>query len=217
MNPDFWHERWENNQIGFHEGETNALLEGYFSSLGLAQGSRVFLPLCGKTRDIAWLLQQGYRVAGAELSATAINQLFADLTLTPEKTERGSLVRYSAPGIDIFVGDIFDLTADILGPVDAIYDRAALVALPRDKRTAYAAHLTRLTATAPQFLITFTYDQSKMEGPPFSVSDAEVRRLYESRYIVTSTHRKTLPDGLKGQLAATEDVWILRPKQSVQS
>ena len=213
MDPDFWHERWENNQIGFHEGETNALLEAHFGSLGLAGGSQVFLPLCGKTRDIAWLLHQGYRVAGAELSATAINQLFADLTLAPEITNCDSLDRYSAPGIDIFVGDIFDLATDVLGPVDAIYDRAALVALPQGMRTAYAAHLTHLTATAPQFLITFTYDQSMMEGPPFSVSEAEVRRLYESRYEITDTLRKDLQGGLKGQIAATEDVWLLQPRQ----
>lgn len=217
MDPDFWHERWEKNQIGFHEGETNALLKEHFGNLGLARGSRVFLPLCGKTQDIAWLLRQGYRVAGVELSGTAINQLFADLTLVPEITEPGPLKRYSASGIDIFVGDIFDLTADALGPVDAIYDRAALVALPREMRTTYATHLTRLTATAPQFLITFTYDQSRMEGPPFSVSEDEVRRLYESRYEITDTLRKPLPGGLKGQLAATEDVWLLRPRQSVQS
>ncbi|RVU35772.1 thiopurine S-methyltransferase [Hwanghaeella grinnelliae] len=212
MDPDFWHRKWADNQIGFHEGETNALLEAHFGRLDLARGSRVFLPLCGKTRDIAWLLDQGFCVAGAELSATAIKQLFEDLGLAPEITTIGSLDRHSAPGIDIFVGDIFDLTAEKLGPVDAIYDRAALVALPKEMRTAYAAHLASLTATAPQFLITFTYDQSKMDGPPFSVSEDEVRRLYEIRYEVTNMLRKDLPGGLKGQFDATEDLWLLNPK-----
>jgi len=212
MDPEFWHHRWENNQIGFHEGETNALLEAHFGGLGLPGGSRIFLPLCGKTRDIAWLLDQGYRIAGAELSATAIGQLFEELGLTPAVTALGPVQRYSAPGIDIFVGDIFDLTAAALGPVDAVYDRAALVALPDAMRMHYARHLMAITETASQFLICFAYDQGLMEGPPFSVPGGEVRRLYGERYEIINAASKQLPGGLKGQHEATEDVWLLVPK-----
>lgn len=213
MDPDFWHARWETNQIGFHEGETNALLAAHFGTLGLAAGSRVFLPLCGKTRDIAWLLSRGYRVAGAELSATAVAQLFEELSLTPAIADLGRMRRYSAADIDIFVGDMFDLTAETLGPVDAVYDRAALVALPVALRERYADHLIEITGAAPQFLITFAYDQSQMEGPPFSVPGEEVHRLYDDRYDISQTVSKNLPGGLKGQHAATEDVWLLQLRQ----
>src|ERR1700733_8099165 len=109
MDEQFWHRRWELNEIGFHEGKANALLVAHFGALSLADGSRVFLPLCGKTIDIHFLLSRGYRVAGAELSRIAIEQLFAELDVTPEIADVGSMSRYSAPGIDIFVGDIFDL------------------------------------------------------------------------------------------------------------
>ncbi len=212
MDPDFWHHRWETNQIGFHEGETNALLESYFGRLGLDPGIRIFIPLCGKTRDIAWLLSQGYRVAGAELSATAIRQLFEELGLTPAITAFGSINRYSAPDIDIFVGDVFQMTAEMLGPVDAVYDRAALVALPDDMRNRYARHLMAVTGSAPQFLICFAYDQALTEGPPFSVPAAEVQRLYEDRYEIVNAVSTALPSGLKGQVKATEEVWLLLPK-----
>ena len=130
MDSDFWHKKWEDNQIGFHRSSVNPLLVRFLSVLGLVPGARVFLPLCGKTRDIAWLRDQGFRVAGAELSRLAIEQLFDELGETPEITEHGALTRFSGEGIDIFVGDIFELSAPVLGPVDAIYDRAALVALP---------------------------------------------------------------------------------------
>jgi thiopurine S-methyltransferase len=209
MEPGFWHDRWANNQIGFHEGETNAILATHHAVLGLAPGSRVFLPLCGKTRDIAFFLSRGIRVAGAELSALAIAQLFAELGAVPVQTVEGGLVRHSAEGIDIFVGDIFDLTGGQLGAVDAIYDRAALVALPADMRARYVPHLHAMTGGAPQLLICFDYEQSLIQGPPFSVTGAEVRQLYGSLYDVAQIDAGPLRGGVRGT-PATETVWHLR-------
>jgi thiopurine S-methyltransferase len=210
MDANFWHQKWEKNDIGFHNSEANPLLVGYFKELALARGSRVFLPLCGKTLDIAWLLSRGYRVAGAELSKLAIEQLFAGLGVEPEITRVGDHDRYSAQDIDIFVGDIFALSGKILGPVDAVYDRAALVALPEAMRNRYTAHLMAITGKAPQLLISYEYDQSRLEGPPFSIRNAEVRRHYADNYDLALLASQDVPGGLKGQCAATENVWLLR-------
>lgn len=209
MDPDFWHARWTNNQIGFHEGKPNALLERHFSRLALARGARVFVPLCGKSRDIAWLLDQGFAVAGAELSRIAIEQLFDELGVAPVLSEDGALTRFSAPALDIFVGDIFNLSAATLGPVDAVYDRAALVALPRPLRARYAAHLVEITAAAPQLVICFDYDQSLADGPPFAVSETEVRTLYGDAYGITLLEDIDVPGGLKGKHPAREHVLLL--------
>jgi len=211
VDSEFWHRRWQKNEIGFHQGAADALLVRHFKSLFGTEGSRVFVPLCGKTRDIGWLLAQGYRVAGAELSAIAVDQLFADLGLEPKKTQLGDLTRYSAESIDIFVGDIFELSRELLGPVDVIYDRAALVALPEAMRASYAAHLVALTATAPQFLLTFAYDQSQMDGPPFSVPGERVQAYYADHYELTHLASQDVSGGLKGRCAATETAWLLRP------
>ncbi len=213
MDSAFWHQRWQKNEIGFHQGEADALLVRHFKRLFGTEGSRVFVPLCGKTRDIGWLLSQGYRVAGAELSPIAVGQLFTDLGLEPEKAELGGLTRYSAERIDIFVGDIFELSRELLGPVDVIYDRAALVALPGAMRESYAAHLVRLTATAPQFLLTFAYDQSQMDGPPFSVPAELVQACYADHYELQRLATQDVAGGLKGRCAATETLWLLRPAQ----
>ncbi|OZG72180.1 thiopurine S-methyltransferase [Hahella sp. CCB-MM4] len=210
MEADFWHKKWAANSIGFHQEEANPLLVKYFDELALGQGSRVFLPLCGKTLDIAWLRSKGHRVVGSELSELAIEQLFTELGEKPAVSEKGALKQYSAKDIDIFVGDFFDLTPDILGPVDACYDRAALVALPEAMRQKYSKHLTKLTNTAPQLLICFEYDQNLMEGPPFSVNADEVRQHYAGNYEVTCIGNEFCSDGLKGQWDVTEDVWLLR-------
>jgi len=209
MDANFWHDRWASNEIGFHKSEANPLLVKYVDELSLAKGSRLFLPLCGKTLDIGWLLSRDYRVAGAELSAVAIEQLFAELGVTPTITTVGSLDHYRAPQLDIFVGDIFTVTPELLGPVDAIYDRAALVALPRDMRARYAEHLMTLTGQAPQLLISFEYDQRVMEGPPFSVSNEEIREHYGQRYGIRVLTSLDVPGGLKGRCPAEEAVYLL--------
>ena len=214
MDAEFWHKKWEKNEIGFHQSETNPILKTHFDALSLNKGSRIFVPLCGKTLDISWLLSKGYRIAGAELNQMAIEQLFAGLELTPNISNIANLKHYSAKNIDIFVGDLFDVSKTTLGPVDAVYDRAALVALPEELRKRYAAHLTQITDTAPQLLVSYRYDQSLMDGPPFSVSDEEVDRHYGDRYEITRLASIDLPGGIKGKCAATENVWHLQNTKS---
>lgn len=211
MLANFWHQKWEKNEIGFHLAKPNPLLVKHFPTLNLKQGARIFLPLCGKTLDIAWLLAQGYRVAGAELSAIAIEDLFNSLNLTPNIKTLGEVTHYSAPNIDIFVGDIFTVSPAMLGSVDAVYDRAALVALPEDIRKLYTAHLITLTNHAPQLLICFEYDQALHAGPPFSISADEVKQHYQATYDVSLLGGSDVEGGLKGQCPATEHVWWLKP------
>lgn len=212
MEHDFWRERWNANQIAFHEKDGNKLLARHFDVIELPQGSRYFLPLCGKTGDIARLLSKGYRVVGAELVETAIQQLFEELGVVPEITGVGDLKRYSAENIEIYVGDVFALTQDMLGSVDAVYDRAALVAFPADMRPRYAAHIAAITGHARQMLITFEYDQSAMDGPPFDVNADEVRALYGDAFGIELVRRKVIPQGLKGQVEANEVVWLFKPR-----
>lgn len=210
MDAQFWHDRWAKNEIGFHKSEANPFLVKYVHELALNKGNRVFLPLCGKTLDIPWLLSNGYRIVGSELSAIAIDQLFSSLGVTPTITKNGRIAHYHANNIDIFVGDLFDVTRTMLGPVDATYDRAALVALPDTIRSRYTAHLTDITNHAPQLLICYEYDQRAAEGPPFSISHEEVRRHYADQYQLTLLTSEEVPGGLKGKCAATEHVWLLQ-------
>ena len=212
MDHAFWHDKWQANQIGFHQPHPNGLLTRHLSALCLPAGARLFLPLCGKTLDIHWLHQQGFHVIGAELSELAITQLFDEMALTPRITRLDHHICYSAPRLDLYVGDIFDLTADQTGPIDAIYDRAALVALPGDMRPRYAAHLATLSQRAPQLLITFTYDQTAMQGPPFSIDADAVAHLTRADYTRRALETVEVPGGLKGRCPATATAWHLRAR-----
>jgi thiopurine S-methyltransferase len=210
MNANFWHQKWERGDIGFHKTEANPLLIEHFEKLNLAKGSRVFLPLCGKSRDSAWLLASGYQVIEAELSELAINELFKELGVTPEISKIGKLTCYSAKDIDMLVGDIFDVSADYLGPINAIYDRAALVALPASIRQQYTSHLMNITNAAPQLLISFEYNQLLMDGPPFSVNENEVKQHYGATYQLNPVEIKNVAGGLEGKVASTETAWLLQ-------
>jgi len=209
MEASFWHNRWQTNQTGWHERAVNPLLVEHFPSLNVPPGGRVFVPLCGKSLDLSWLLSRGYAVAGAELSELAVTQLFAELGIEPSISDIGKLRLFHGEKIDIFVGDIFDLSREILGPVDAVYDRAALVALPETMRPRYTAHLKAITGMAPQLVIGYEYDQTVVAGPPFSVTSDELRRHYSGDYTLKLLARDEVPGGLKGKCPATEHIWRL--------
>lgn len=212
MDAVYWQGKWSANDIGFHQSDYNALMVSHFPKLNLPEAAHVFVPLCGKTRDIAWLLEQGFRVSGAELSRDAIDALFADLGIVPVVTQDGALLRYASPELVVFVGDIFDVTARALGKVDAVYDRAALVALPDDMRARYVRHVIAATERAPQFVLTFTYDQSAMKGPPFSIPSNVVADLFDRHYALRFIEEVVVPGGgLKGRTPAMEQAWQILP------
>jgi len=189
MHPDFWHDRWSNNQIGFHQAETNPHLRECWPTLDVAPGSRVFVPLCGKSRDMLWLCEQGYEVVGVEISPLAAEAFFAENGLKPTVSHEGDFVVYRTAGLSLYCGDFFALTPGDLAGVDAVFDRASLVALPPEMRAAYAQHMqSLLTPGTPILLVAFDYPQHEMAGPPFSVQEAEVRSLYGAHYAVQLLH-----------------------------
>ena len=211
MDAEFWLDKWQHNQIGFHKSEANPLLIKHIDALALDKGNRIFLPLCGKTLDIGWLMKQGFRVIGAELSELAIQQLFAELDLVPVITAIGDINHYRADNIDIFVGDIFDVTQDMISQVDAIFDRAALVALPPDMRKTYTKHLIEITSSAPQLLLTFEYGVTDVTGPPHSISQDEVVAHYGDHYHLKTLELFDIGGGFRGTSKAIEHVWQLTP------
>ncbi len=177
MKKEFWLERWERSEIGFHQDEINPFLLRYWPELN--HSGEVFVPLCGKSLDMVWLRQQGCTVLGVELSAIAVQDFFRENGHAPAHAKLGKFESCEADGIRILCGDFFDLTREDLAKVSAVYDRASLVALPPDMRERYARHLVNILPPATQILlITFDYPQAEMDGPPFSVSVKEVEALY---------------------------------------
>ena len=186
MKSHFWHERWQQNQIGFHQDEINPYLKSFWANPGLTPGSQIFVPLCGKSLDMLWLRQQGYQVLGIEISPTAVAAFFEENGIKPEVEDIHPFQRWSGDDIEILCGDFFALTARELEAVGAVYDRASLIALPPAMRRQYAEHLYQILPSPVEILlVTLEYPQQQMDGPPFSVSQDELNELYHDQYAIS--------------------------------
>jgi len=180
MQKEFWLERWEKAQIGFHDNAVNSHLNKFWGALRLSPGPQVFVPLCGKSVDMRWLQEQGCSVLGVELSDIAARDFFRENAYQAQLEALPAFQKYSAQDISILAGDFFDLTPQELGKVAAVYDRAAMVALPADMRARYVQHLRHILPSGTQILlVTFDYPQQEMAGPPFALPAAEVAALYQ--------------------------------------
>jgi thiopurine S-methyltransferase len=185
MTSDFWLSRWDENKIGFHQSLINARLMEYADRIGVEAGARVFVPLCGKTLDMLWLRERGAAVVGVELSEKAVSAFFADHLLEPRISRTETFVRCEAHDIVLLCGDFFALRDSDVEGVTGVYDRAALIALPPELRRRYAGHMASLLAPGTRMLLlTIEYDQSQMDGPPFSVTEDEVRELYGENFSI---------------------------------
>jgi len=183
MEPKFWQERWARNQIGFHLPEVNPYLLRHWPTLGLADGAKVLVPLCGKSLDLMWLASLEYPVLGVELSEQAVEAFFSEQSLTPHIRQQGVFKVYQCGLIEVWCGDFFALDAGAVNDCTALYDRAALIALPPLMRAQYTEHLNSLLRPGCKgLLITLDYDQTQKAGPPFAVTDEEVRVLLGSRW-----------------------------------
>jgi len=179
MELSYWTSRWRKGKTGFHLDRIHPLLVNYRPRLGLQAGEAVLVPLCGKSLDLTWLADQGFEVHGVEISEIAIRQFFAEQGLDFEREQRGPFTVYRAGRIHIWQGDFFKLTKNRFPALAGVYDRAALVAMPPEKRKAYAGQVKRLCAGDTRLLIlTFDYPQHEMPGPPFSVPFEQVKELY---------------------------------------
>ncbi len=177
MNNEFWLQRWQENKIGFHKSGVNPLLEQFLPRVSTKPG-RTLVPLCGKSQDLAWLLAQGHQVVGVDISEIAAKAFSLEQGIPFKESHEPPFKIFRGERITYYVGDFFNLKAD-RGQFDLVYDRAALIALPPNKRLEYVRHLKSLMGPgAAMLLISVEYDSRKMEGPPFSVTESEVRSLF---------------------------------------
>lgn len=193
MDNDYWIQRWKDNQIGFHQATATPLLASHWDALDLAAGSTVLVPLAGKSLDMDWLAARGHRVVGVEISELAVRQFFAERGLEPEVWTDANGVHHCIGPIDLILGDAFALGDALLASCDAVFDRAALIALPPDMRGRYASDLyARLPEGCRGLLVTLEYPQHEKSGPPFSVEEAEVARLFGDDWALDVLERKDI-------------------------
>jgi thiopurine S-methyltransferase len=193
LEPEFWHERWRAGQIAFHQSAVDGYLRRYWPELGLASDCRVFVPLCGKSLDLLWLLERGHGVTGVELSAVALESFCMEHGIPAKRRMVDRFDVYESVNLQLYRGDFFALTPKLLGPIAAVYDRAALISWRPELRAAYVDHATALTSPGTQtLLVTLEYAQAQMKGPPFSVVADDVERLYARNHAIQELSRQDI-------------------------
>lgn len=212
----FWLDMWQEGRTAFHKDVVNPDLIAFWPTLNIKPGATVLVPLCGKSLDILWLVQQGFNVIGVELSEQAVQQFAQEHQLDFQLESQGSIQHYFTKTMSIWVGDIFALTSSFISPVDAIYDRAALIALPEKLRAVYVERcLQWLKVKGIILLKTLAYNQAEMSGPPYSVAPEEIAQLYQSsatiKCLQTGDNVRNANDPLftRGLNRAIDSVWCI--------
>ena len=215
MDSNFWLNKWQSNDIAFNQMKPNSFMQRYFSTLRLKPGSQILVPLCGKSIDMVWLSDMGFQVLGIELSETACESFFKEHDIPVTKTNEHGYTKFTSENITLLAGDIFSFDQSIIGNVDAVYDRAALIALTVDLRKQYVEHISSLIEPdTPVFLITMSYVQDQMMGPPFSVDREEVNQLFMPSFSIELIESKIIHDvpehlSNKGLKKTSEDIYKL--------
>ena len=198
METEYWLKRWREGRTGWHHEEVMPLLVQHWSALNVRSGARVLVPLCGKSLDMLWLSQQGMRVLGIDVSPIAIESFLAENQLHARTRSTAEGTHYevtNAPGgdIEIINGDVFEADPEAVAQCAAFYDRAALIAMPAPMRGRLANDVyLQLPADSSGLLITLDYPEHEMQGPPFSVDDAEVHRLFDRQWNVERLERRDI-------------------------
>jgi len=146
LDREYWRRRWREGRIGFHQEAIDPHLLRHLPGLADRVGAahpplRTLVPLCGKSRDLLWLGEEGHRVTGVEIAPEACALCASEQQLSPLSPPAGAerAWRRDLPGggrLDLLQGDILDLPTPSpdgegdAGPGwDLIWDRAALIAL----------------------------------------------------------------------------------------
>lgn len=188
MEREFWLERWRTGQTGWHQADGHPFLPRWWPEMearaGVARFRRAFVPLCGASPDMLWLRARGTAVVGVDLSSLALQAFFAAADLTPAVNRVCLFERWAADDVDLIAGDVFDVDAESLGAFDAVYDRAALVAMAPAQRERYAERIAALAAPGTRMLLIALEYDAPAAGPPFPVPTREVEALYRDAFSI---------------------------------
>ena len=227
--PEYWKKRWMDNNIGWHRDKVHNLLVKYVHELtGGRSDLRVFVPLCGKSRDMLWLAEQDHNVVGVEVAKQPIESFFEenDLTFSVEKVKLAAAVdpvdvyKCVEKKIIIFCCDLFLLSEeDVDGRFDAIWDRGSLSAMQPavDKRgKRYAKKIHSLLAADGKYMLEthLYYGVDRGKSTPASISDELLNEIYEEDFILKELEVERLRVDQEWKCFYDLNCHLIKPKKN---
>lgn len=219
MEISYWQSRWRKDKTGWHLNKVYPLLPKFWPSLTLKAGAQVLVPLCGKSLDMRWFVEEGFKVTGIEASEKALHEFMNNYPGLFVSRQKYGCSIFRSEDIELWQGNFLSLPPKALPSFDAVYDKAALVALPKQMRKVYAQKVLECCNSGTQILLqSFEYNQDEMGGPPFSVDEQEIQQLYGDQFELTLLYKESKIEllnkfqrrGLSSYF--NENIYHLKPK-----
>jgi thiopurine S-methyltransferase len=185
-----WDWLWKNGGTPWVTESVHPLLSEYIDQLTLGRANcRTFVPLCGNTIDLKWLVEQGHRVVGLEVSETAILQFFERCGWEQEVKqlegiENGKLYTACDGRLQIYQCDMFAVSKDILGSFNCVWDRGSLGAISPDTRKGYVEIISSIVADDGRILLEVIEHEGtgNFHGPPYSLKEQDIANLLSNGF-----------------------------------
>lgn len=161
--PTFWEARYRDRVMPWDSGSVPADLRAFANTL--PKKSRLLIPGCGSGYEVLYLAEREFDVLAIDFSPTAVE--LAQKNLGPL-------------GDRVWLADFFELDAG-QKPIDVIYERAFLCALPRKMWHRYAARMAELLRPGT-LLAGFFFYGANPRGPPFGTTPTELHGLLDGAF-----------------------------------
>jgi thiopurine S-methyltransferase len=192
MELSYWQSRWQKGNTGWHMDTVYPPLPHLWNQIGMNSDTRVLVPLCGKSLDLLWLTDHCDTVTGVDISPKALQHVMQKHSESFIKDTSHGFTIYRSDSLVLWEGDFAKLPSDQIPPQNLIYDKASIIALPPEKRQRHAEKMIELSSFNTQILIQiFEYDQNEMNGPPFSVEEQELKRLFGNQFKLKCLHEQS--------------------------
>lgn len=155
--PAFWDQRFERGFTPWDRGGVPQALRAFVAAR--PQSLRTLIPGCGAAYELAFLSEQGWAATAIDFSPVAVATAKAAVGQWSERVEQADFFAWQPTQ-----------------PLDMIYERAFLCALPRSMWPQVAARWADLLAPGA-LLVGFFFFDDAAKGPPFGISAERLDEL----------------------------------------
>ncbi|KAJ8032987.1 putative thiopurine S-methyltransferase [Holothuria leucospilota] len=192
-----WINVWKKGRTKFHRREVHSILTNFLPKLVEGkENPTFFVPLCGKSVDMKWLLDNGYEVYGCEIAEDGILQFFEEQEISYvieplEGKVEGKIYKGKDLPIVIFMCDFFKLPSVSSVRFDCVWDRGSFAAINTKDRSRYYDVLKKMMKPDGRWLLdSFELDHVKFAGPPFNLDTTELKQLVDDDFSIEQVRYK---------------------------
>ena len=173
--PEFWTDLYTRGGDGWELRQPAPPLVEFVDRTPPAPG-RIAVPGCGRGHDARYLARQGHAVVGFDFSPVAI-------------AEARALAHADGVAAEFVERDLFTLGRDYARAFDGVWEYTCFCAIDPKRRAEYVRTMGTILRPGGWLLACFFPMRRRATGPPFAVSESEVRRLFAPGFRLERAYR----------------------------